>query len=463
MTDSSPKHTENVPLISYVTRRLIIGKKHHNAQAIESALGVKISAPNETLNETQSPLIKIVGPQKNVRAACEVIRQLDQKAKIIADREGLSRTGDVRPEHSAHLQVDRNNLLKPAIKELGLPALKKPQKAGPAFDAAAAQEKRMAEPPKPTAPTKPRFDIRFRDAFAPRNASQALMHLACKDRNNDYVFASGPFGGGKTISPLAAGLELYTAGEISEVIVIRPPTTASKHNPGAMPGDARKKDAPYTNSGIASNISTLTHHTMDELIKHKVVRAMTPIFEIGETYKNAFVLVDEAQNLNRRQVELMAGRLGEGSIMVFVGDFGGRQNDLPNEIPGLAHLIATQGKAAMKNRVLGGRTAYVAFQADDSAARNSILPHVSRAFTNPEEEYASLLEAFDAHGRNPALVAIIDKTVAYAQQALEKAAEMTLNRYDLQLKSQYPGFFAENTNVTPFSKARGTKPVARPA
>ena len=105
---------------------------------------------------------------------------------------------------------------------------------------------------------------------------------------------------------------------------------------------------------------------------------MTPIFEIGESYDRAFILVDEAQNLNRRQAELMVGRLGEGSIMVFAGDISGKQNDIPNEIPGLAHLIATQGRMRQTAGAFWRGTAFVSFTAQMIQPRNPILPHVAK-------------------------------------------------------------------------------------
>ncbi len=160
---------------------------------------------------------------------------------------------------------------------------------------------------------------------------------------NSYVYAGGPAGGGKTYSALKAAMDAYAQGLVDEVIIIRPPTTAGK-DPGAMPGDKNKKGEPYLTGGIASNLEKITGMTMRDLQDKKVIRAILPDWERGETYGTkaspVFVYIDEPQNLTVQQAELLITRLAEGSIMVWGGDIGGKQNDLKNQLSGFVHQLS---------------------------------------------------------------------------------------------------------------------------
>ena len=268
----------------------------------------------------------------------------------------------------------------------------------------------------------------------------------------------GPAGGGKTFTALRAGVDAYNAGMVDQILIIRPPTTAGK-DPGAMPGNQHKKSAPYVAGGIASNLEKITGLSLEKLEAMKVVRGITPDWERGETYGTpespVFVVIDEPQNLTIQQTELLATRLGKGSIMLWSGDIGGKQFDLKREVPGLAHLIATQGAAKMTNPQLDRATAFVLFTEEDSAARNPILPHVLKALNSPPEEYARLLKTFNDVGANAALTSAIENIRLYAVDIFDKAATTTRERYVNTMKTDFPALFAETraSNVTPLKLA----------
>lgn len=484
--------SKNLPLISYVTRRMVNGHKSEFIHRIAAELGVKVTA-----KQGDHPLMCVKGDTAKIEVVESLILALDQKAQIIADRNGLNTTGDVRREHWNHLRVDLDTLLAQAKDALvrgisvtpdfmtsaaavALPAVKSPVNdnpisteallstaaATPAFDEAS-KEKAASQPaPK----IKKRVAFKNNAEFQPLNVSQALTYVAALDNVlaaedgkrsrefvNSYVYAGGPAGGGKTYTALKAAADAYQQGMVDEIIIIRPPTTAGK-DPGAMPGDKKKKSEPYLTGGIATNLEKITGLTMGDLEQKKVVRGILPDWERGETYGTkespVFVIIDEPQNLTVQQAELLVTRLGEGSIMLWCGDIGGKQNDLKNQVPGLAHLIATQGAGKMSNAVLSRATAFIQFTEQDSAARNKILPHVLKALSSPPDEYASLMGEFNLAGQNPRLAASIEAIRIYAVDILEKTAEMTRKHYEKQIKKDYAGLYAAaHSNVTPITAA----------
>ncbi|HEU4837853.1 MAG TPA: PhoH family protein, partial [Micavibrio sp.] len=463
-----------IPVISFVTRKLISGHKGEFVNEISKALGVKIIT-----KASQGTRVTIKGADPSrVEAAIQILRSLDQQAKIIADTQALTTTSSVGITAYAMVKAHLLSLMDTAVKSLPplsaagvfLESEVPPEERGymgkTVVVAPAAKRKNRSEPaaepeqeaqqgdgkwkPKPRALT-----IKFNSSsFQPRNLSQALTYLASKDAEISYVYAAGPMGGGKTHTPLRAAFESYNESRVDEILVIRPGTSTGK-DPGAMPGDPRRKQAPYLKGGIASNIEKmLVKLDMAALEKAKVLRAFTPDFERGETYDHAFILVDEPQNLSMEQAELLIGRLGEGSVMVFAGDIGGKQNDLKGQVSGLVHLIATQASATKQDGVLKDGTAFIQFQHEDSAARNKILPHVSRALNEPPSAYADFMRAILEARKDSKIAKAIEGTREFAVSELEKASENTLLRYGKDIRANFPDLYNRYKDVLPKQEPR---------
>lgn len=455
----SEKITNNVPVISFVTRRLVAGYKDEFTNKIAHEIGVKVSPKTG-----QNKLIRIEGSQEAVQRAAEIIKLLDQKAGVLESQHGLTGTRDVTDDHWSHMAVELKKALKQKFDPLILQRTDTAITLTDSFSkkadgAATAESKQGVQKQKPAK----KQSLQFLSGFEPRNLRQALVYEACTETKtngdgakslvNSYVFAAGPFGGGKTFTPIRAGFELYSQGLVDEVIFIRPSTTSSKNNPGAMPGNPRAKIDPYIKGGVGSNVSKIVKSSLQELEAKKIVRVLTPEFERGETYDYAFILVDEPQNLTIEQAELLIGRLGEGSIMVFAGDIGGSQNDIRGQMPGLAHLIATQGSATKTNPILAARTAFVKFTDEDSAARNGILPHVSHALRNPPDAYAEFLKVIQETRQDAKLAEAIDNARKFGEQTLTEIAEKTFNRYEKQIQTKWPSLLPQHQgNVTPFKQ-----------
>ena len=460
-----------IPVISFVTRKLISGRKGEFVNKISKALGVKI-----TTKISQGNFVIINGPnQSRVEAAIEIIRQLDQQAKIIADTQALTTTSSVGRTAYAMVGAHLTPLLETAIKNLpplpipGLflesevPPEERGYRGKTAISAATKRKNRpQPEPEQNEQPddgewkAKPRaHTIKFNDSgFQPRNLSQALTYLASKDPEISYVYAAGPMGGGKTFTPLRAAFEAYNESRVDEIIIIRPTSSTGK-DPGAMPGDVRRKQDPYLKGGIASNIKKmLVKLDMPALEKAKVLRAFTPDFERGETYDHAFILVDEPQNLSMEQAELLVGRLGEGSVMAFAGDIGGKQNDLKGQVSGLVHLIATQASATKQDGVLKDATAFIQFQHEDSAARNKILPHVSRALNEPPSAYGDFMRAILEARKDSKIAKAIEGTREFAVSELAMAAENTILRYGKDIRASFPDRYNRYKDVLPKQEPR---------
>lgn len=137
----------------------------------------------------------------------------------------------------------------------------------------------------------------------------------------------GMAGSGKTLLACQIGLDLYFQKEIEKIIITRP--TVAKEDIGFLPGDLKEKMDPWL-APIYSNLYMLySKEKIDQMIKDEELEIVPFAFMRGRTFVNSLVIVDECQNITHSQTELMLGRLGKGSKMVFCGDLS--QTDLKNK------------------------------------------------------------------------------------------------------------------------------------
>lgn len=158
----------------------------------------------------------------------------------------------------------------------------------------------------------------------PRSPNQSAYIEAIKKK--DMVFGIGPAGTGKTYLAVAAAVEMYKEGLVKKLVFCRPAVEAGERL-GFLPGDMLEKIDPYLRP-----IYDALHELMpgDAAIK-KIATGdieIAPLgFMRGRTLKDAFVVLDEAQNTTAMQMKMFLTRMGEGTRMVITGD--PTQIDLP--------------------------------------------------------------------------------------------------------------------------------------
>jgi phosphate starvation-inducible PhoH-like protein len=151
------------------------------------------------------------------------------------------------------------------------------------------------------------------------------------------VFGVGPAGTGKTFLAVAAGAAELKAGKRERLIVARPAVEAGEKL-GFLPGALEEKVDPYMLPIWDSLNECLGAPEVERRKERKEIEVAPLAFMRGRTLKNAFVIIDEAQNATVPQMKMVLTRLGRGSRMIVTGD--PSQTDLPDKTPsGLAHAI----------------------------------------------------------------------------------------------------------------------------
>ena len=160
--------------------------------------------------------------------------------------------------------------------------------------------------------------------ISPRSPNQAKYIEAI--RGNDMVFGIGPAGTGKTFLAVAAAVHMYQEGLIERMVFCRPAVEAGEQL-GFLPGDMLEKIDPYLRPIYDALNEMMPADQVPKKIESGEIEIAPLAFMRGRTLKNAFVVLDEAQNTTSMQMKMFLTRMGEGTRMVITGD--PSQVDLP--------------------------------------------------------------------------------------------------------------------------------------
>jgi phosphate starvation-inducible PhoH-like protein len=151
------------------------------------------------------------------------------------------------------------------------------------------------------------------------------------------TFGVGPAGTGKTFLAVAAGVGELLSGERERLVVARPAVEAGEKL-GFLPGDMKDKVDPYMLPIWDSLSELMGTQEMERRRERREIEVAPLAFMRGRTLKNAFVIIDEAQNATVAQMKMLLTRLGRNARMVVTGD--PSQVDLPgHQTSGLAHAL----------------------------------------------------------------------------------------------------------------------------
>lgn len=145
---------------------------------------------------------------------------------------------------------------------------------------------------------------------------------------NTVTLLKGQAGSGKTLLACQVALDLLFNRQIEKIIITRPVVEAADPI-GFLPGSMKEKMDPWLAPIYANLYMLYDKLSVDKLVEDQKIEILPFTFVRGRTFVNAFVIVDECQNVNHNQTEMIVARLGLNSKMVFCGDTS--QIDLRNK------------------------------------------------------------------------------------------------------------------------------------
>ncbi|MBF0464858.1 MAG: PhoH family protein [Nitrospirae bacterium] len=155
-------------------------------------------------------------------------------------------------------------------------------------------------------------------------------------KHNDIVVGIGPAGTGKTYLAVAMAVAAYMKKEVSRIILARPAVEAGEKL-GFLPGDIHEKINPYLRPLYDALFDMMDADRVSLLIERGVLEIAPLAYMRGRTLRDAFIILDEAQNTTSEQMKMYLTRLGPESRTVITGDV--TQVDLPRErVSGLVEI-----------------------------------------------------------------------------------------------------------------------------
>ena len=195
-----------------------------------------------------------------------------------------------------------------------------------------------------------------RDIFglSGRSAEQRLAIDVLLDPTIGIVSLGGRAGTGKSALALCAGLEAVLERQMHrKIMVFRPLYAVGGQDLGYLPGDATEKMNPWAEATFDTLSSVVSHNVVEEVMARGLLEVLPLTHIRGRSLHDAFVIVDEAQSLERNVLLTMLSRIGQNSRVVLTHDVAQRDNLRVGRHDGVASVVeALKGQSLFAHLTL---------------------------------------------------------------------------------------------------------------
>ena len=168
-----------------------------------------------------------------------------------------------------------------------------------------------------------------REAFGihGRSAEQRIALEMLLDPEVGIVSLGGRAGTGKSAMALCAGLEaVMERGQHKKVVVFRPLFAVGGQELGYLPGSENEKMSPWAQAVFDTLGAMAGKDVIDEVMDRGMLEVLPLTHIRGRSLHDSFVIVDEAQSLERNVLLTVLSRIGAGSKVVLTHDVAQRDN-----------------------------------------------------------------------------------------------------------------------------------------
>lgn len=160
--------------------------------------------------------------------------------------------------------------------------------------------------------------------FTPQTEKQSKQ-LKYMQEGRAVVFAIGAAGTGKSITAAYHAAQQLMQNKIDKILLIRANVAVGK-SLGMLPGTLDEKLGVFFTQTVEHLKKFMGKGRVENELRNKTISYQSIEHLRGHSIENAFVLIEEAQNLTAEELEMILSRIGDNSQFVFTGDQ--KQTDL---------------------------------------------------------------------------------------------------------------------------------------
>jgi len=146
-----------------------------------------------------------------------------------------------------------------------------------------------------------------------------LLDIALS-KESKVMFITGPAGTSKTILAAYAALELIKQGRLSDILYLRSAVESAESKMGFLPGDIEEKIHYYGVPFFDKLEELLSKSSIDTLVKENRFEIFPVNYVRGQSWNARVIIVDEAQNLTRKELITVLTRIGKFSKCFVLAD-----------------------------------------------------------------------------------------------------------------------------------------------
>jgi PhoH-like ATPase len=175
-----------------------------------------------------------------------------------------------------------------------------------------------------------------------RSAEQRIALDLLMDENIGIVSMGGRAGTGKSALALCAGLEAVMEKRLhKKVVIFRPLYPVGGQELGYLPGSEGEKMSPWAQAVFDTLGALVSQQVIDEIMDRGLIEVLPLTHIRGRSLHDSFVIVDEAQSLERGVLLTVLSRIGQASRVVLTHDVAQRDNLRVGRHDGVVAVVET--------------------------------------------------------------------------------------------------------------------------
>lgn len=177
------------------------------------------------------------------------------------------------------------------------------------------------------------INSRYIGKVKPRNPQQQLALDMLYNHDITVKVLAGKFGTGKDYLMTSAAIDLLEHGKYEHIVWVRNNIEVKNSKPiGHLPGDYKDKLLPFA-MPLADHLGGVD--SLELMMSHGKIEIVHLGFIRGRDIKNSIIMCSEAENMTKEHIQLLLGRVGEGSSLWINGDYKQVDGDVFRENNGL--------------------------------------------------------------------------------------------------------------------------------